>query len=163
MRRWIAEVQHRYGTSIGIQVSMPGHVHLVVETPRGSRALSETLKFVCSKIALEVNRAFGLSGPLFEERFWSRVVSSMSDLVRTIRYIAENPVKARLVTRAADWLASSIRDFHHGDARGLWTFRGYFFAKLDLPGTMSLASPRPPAIIGGGGWTASTATSEVPA
>lgn len=130
MRRWIAEVQRRYGVSIGIQVAMPGHAHLVVETPRGSRTVSEAMRFLSSKIALDINRTFRLRGPVFVERFWSRVVSSMSDLLRTVRYIAENPVKAGYVDRPADWLASSIRDFLHGPCMGLWRFRGYMFATL---------------------------------
>lgn len=130
MRHWIAEVQRRYGTAIGIQVAMPGHAHLVVETPRGSRTVSDAMRFLCSKIALAVNRKFSVRGPLFEERFWSRILGSMSDLVRTVRYIAENPLRARLVRDPSEWLASSVRDFLHGGAHGLWRFRGYFFARL---------------------------------
>lgn len=109
---------------------MPLHAHLVVETPRGARTVGEAMRFLCSKVALEVNRKFRLRGPLFSERFWSRIIGTMSDAVRTIRYIAENPVKAKRVAHAADWQASSIRDFLHGDEIGPWRFHGFYFAKL---------------------------------
>lgn len=130
LRRWIAEVQDRYGVFIGIEVGMPLHAHLVVETPPAAGTIGQAMRFLCSKGALEVNRTFRLRGPLFQERFWSRVIGSMSEVIRTIRYIAENPVKARYVRQAGDWKASSVRDFVHGIPHDLWRFRGLFFAKL---------------------------------
>lgn len=156
MRRWIGEVQRRYGTAIGIQVAMPGHAHLLVETPPGSRSVSEVMRFLCSKIALEVNGAFGLRGSLFQERFWSRVIGTMSDLVRTIRYVAENPVKAGRARHAADWMASSIRDLTCGGAVDLWRFRGFMFVKLgfleDPAGSLRdiLSGLRRPVVARGG-------------
>lgn len=44
MRRWMRMVSVRYGCVINFSVAMPDHVHLIVETPRGSAPLGNVLR-----------------------------------------------------------------------------------------------------------------------
>jgi putative transposase len=48
------------------------------------------------------------TGHLFQSRFAS-VVLDDTHLVRAVRYVSLNPVRARLVSRAEDWKWSSVR------------------------------------------------------
>ncbi|MDR0785985.1 MAG: hypothetical protein LBE74_08940 [Treponema sp.] len=45
---------------------------------------------------------------MWGERFYSRIIGGIEDFLRTREYIAENPVKAGLVTRAAEWAFGSL-------------------------------------------------------
>lgn len=131
--RWMARTASRYGCAINMAVAMPLHVHLVVETPRGTAGLGQVLRFLSSKIALEVNRRWNRRGPLLRDRYFSRVMRTLSELVRGLRYVAMNPVKARRCARPEDWTASSVRDQLLKDSTaGPWTFRGWMYHRLGL-------------------------------
>jgi hypothetical protein len=42
------------------------------------------------------------------ERFYSRIINGITDFLRVREYIADNPVKAGLVGRAAEWIFGSL-------------------------------------------------------
>jgi hypothetical protein len=42
------------------------------------------------------------------ERFYSRIIAGITDFLRAREYIAENPVRARLVEQAAEWMFGSL-------------------------------------------------------
>jgi hypothetical protein len=54
------------------------------------------------------NKANGRKGHVWGERFYSRIISGITDFLRVREYIAENPVKAGLVERAAEWVFGSL-------------------------------------------------------
>ena len=51
----------------------------------------------------------GRKGAFWEDDYFDRFIRDGDHLWRVIRYIESNPVKARLVPCAADWLWSSAR------------------------------------------------------
>jgi putative transposase len=60
------------------------------------------------------NKAHGIKGHLWGERFFSRIVEGIADFLRVKEYIANNPVKAGLVERAVDWVFGSVYQRMHG-------------------------------------------------
>lgn len=66
------------------------------------------------------NARYGLSGHVFQGRYWHRMIEDDDDLAGVYRYIARNPVRAGICTRADDWPWSS----YTGLVRG-WEGRAY--------------------------------------
>jgi putative transposase len=65
-------------------------------------SLVEKAKWIKCNFAKAWNKAQGRTGHVWGERFFSRIIDGMRDFLRVREYIAENPVKAGLVERAAE-------------------------------------------------------------
>ncbi len=59
--------------------------------------------------ARRCNEVLGLSGAFWQDESWDHVVRGDDELERILRYVEENPVKARFVKTPEDWLWSSAR------------------------------------------------------
>ena len=80
---------------------MPDHVHVIVE---GTHEASDFQGFVrifkqCS--AFHWKRAG--RGVLWHRGYYDRILRDHTDTVTAIRYVIENPVRARLVVRPEDY------------------------------------------------------------
>lgn len=86
---------------------MPNHIHLVA-VPEREDSLARALRHAHSEYALAHNRAYGHTGHLWQNRFFSCPMDG-SHLMRALRYIDLNPVRAGLASRPWDWPWSSAR------------------------------------------------------
>lgn len=86
---------------------MPNHYHLVLNPPKAD--LSTPLQRLNGGYAQWFNQRHGLDGHLFQGRFHAAQVESQWHLIELTRYLALNPVRARLCTTAAEWRWSSYR------------------------------------------------------
>jgi putative transposase len=86
---------------------MPNHYHLLIETPQPN--LSQGMQLLNGTYGQWFNREHGLSGHVFERRFYSRVVESNYHLLELARYIVLNPVRAGLCEHPREWRWSSYR------------------------------------------------------
>ena len=86
---------------------MPNHVHLVL-VPEHADGLARALGETHRRYTGFVNARARQTGHLFQSRFGS-VVLDEDHLLAAARYLALNPVRARLVRRARDWRWSSVR------------------------------------------------------
>ena len=86
---------------------MPNHVHLIL-TPATPAGLGRALGKAHRRYSAFVNARNRVTGHLFQARF-SSVVMDEDHLMAAARYVAMNPVRARLVDRAEDWPWSSVR------------------------------------------------------
>ena len=80
---------------LGVFVVMPNHVHVLFR-PRTGHALETILHSWKSFTAKEINKALGRSGTLWQEDYWDRMVRGATHLAACVRYIEQNPIKARL-------------------------------------------------------------------
>jgi putative transposase len=106
-RDLLAERCHKASVEVWAYCLMPNHVHLVLtpSTPEGlARAIGETHR----RYTRFVNARARWTGHLFQDRFASAALDD-AHLVAAARYVALNPVRARLVARAEDWAWSSAR------------------------------------------------------
>lgn len=86
---------------------MPNHVHIVA-VPSDEDGLRRTFRHVHRHYTGYINARLRVTGHLWQGRF-SSVAMDEAHLVCALRYVALNPVRARLVERAEDWRWSSTR------------------------------------------------------
>jgi putative transposase len=82
---------------------MNNHYHFLIQTFENRDEISKLMQYVNSRIAKYFNSRNGFSGHVFEEVFCSGVVHDRLSLLRLIRYIERNPVKAGLVKECQSW------------------------------------------------------------
>lgn len=92
---------------------MTNHVHLLM-TPLVNGSLSRTLQYVAGTYGRVINQRLGRSGAVWGSRFWSAPIEADEYCLACYRYIELNPVRAGMVTRAADYEWSS----HQANAWG---------------------------------------------
>jgi len=80
----------RYNVRVYAYCLMGNHFHLVVYCPSGQ--LSAAMRDLKSLYALQHNERHGFSGPLFESRFGSKLLTSHEYLQTLVRYVHRNPV-----------------------------------------------------------------------
>jgi len=80
---------------------MGTHYHLVIEASR--EHLSDGMRQLNGDYARRFNQRHGARGHLFAERFSSWVITDEAHLHKTLNYVRENPVRARLCARPEDW------------------------------------------------------------
>ncbi|TXC64060.1 transposase [Sphingosinicella ginsenosidimutans] len=103
----LADASVRHGVEVWAYCLMPNHVHIVA-VPRDADALGRTFRHVHRHYTGYVNARMRVTGHLWQGRF-SSVAMDEAHLLAAFRYVALNPVRARLVARAADWRWSSTR------------------------------------------------------
>ena len=86
---------------------MDNHYHLLIETPQAN--LVAGMRRLNGVYTQAFNRRHRRVGHVFQGRYKSIVVDKDSYALELSRYIVLNPVRARLVRRAANWTWSSYR------------------------------------------------------
>jgi putative transposase len=81
---------------------MPNHVYIIAVL-RDTVGLSQTFRYVHRRYTGFVNARMRVTGHLWQGRF-SSVAMDEPHLHAALRYVALNPVPARLVAQAQDWL-----------------------------------------------------------
>ena len=106
-RDLLASQCRKQGVACWAYCLMPNHVHLIL-VPDREEALARALGETHRRYASVVNARARVTGHLFQSRFGS-VVMDEEHLAAAARYVALNPVRAKLVARAEDWRWSSAR------------------------------------------------------
>jgi putative transposase len=88
---------------------MDNHIHFLIK-PGKKESLSKIMQYIKQRFAIKWNRLHKTKGHLWGERFYSRVIEDKQDFAGVFEYIDNNPVKAKLVKKAADWEFSGL--FH---------------------------------------------------
>ena len=109
----LAEAAGRHGVEIWSYCLMPNHVHIIV-VPRDADALGRTFRHVHRHYTGYINARLRVTGHLWQGRF-SSVAMDEQHLHAAFRYVALNPVRARLVARAEDWRWSSVQAHFAGE------------------------------------------------
>jgi REP element-mobilizing transposase RayT len=88
-------------------VIMPNHVHLVVAVWQTS--LSRLVKHWKGTTAAQANRLIGRSGHFWQEDYFDTFIRDAKHLAQAIRYVENNPTKAKFVGDPKAWRWSSAR------------------------------------------------------
>jgi putative transposase len=137
-RDLLAEHCRAAGVEVWAWCLMPNRVHLIL-VPADEDGLRRALARVNRRYAGIVNARRKRRGHFWQGRFGS-VAMDEAHLAAAVRYLALNPVRARLVSRAQDWRWSSVRAHLSGRDDGLTARRPVlerfapFRAFLDRPG-----------------------------
>ena len=85
---------------------MPNHVHLLARFEEG-QLISKAMHSLKSYTAHEIKKLHPDMGSIWQEESFDRYIRNEDHYWQTIRYIRENPVKARLSDRAENYEWSS--------------------------------------------------------
>lgn len=88
---------------------MDNHVHLLVKC--STQAPGYFMSKVNWHYARYFNKKYDYMGHLFQERYFSELISNEGQLLRTSRYIHLNPVRAGMVPSPDVYVYSSYRNF----------------------------------------------------
>lgn len=88
---------------------MPNHYHLLLRTSSEIDDLVRLMHRFMTSYAIYFNKKYQQIGHLFESPYKSKYLPQEKDIIRTLRYIANNPVKAQLCRNSNDykWLWTS--------------------------------------------------------
>ncbi len=117
----LAEHMRAAGVAVWAYCLMPNHVHLIL-CPDTEAGMARAMGAAHRRWANFVNARGRWRGHLFDGRYAS-VAMDEGHLLKAVRYVALNPVRARLVARAADWPWSSVGAHLQGEDDGLVTVR----------------------------------------
>ncbi len=98
----VKRAQKKYRFQIDNFCIMGNHIHLIITPGRGMR-LSSIMQWIMSVFAMAYNRQHALTGHVWGERFFSRILDSFNDLIRTFRYIDQNPIQANQTEDIRSW------------------------------------------------------------
>lgn len=112
-RNLLADHAARAGVEVWSWVLMPNHVHLILVPPEPD-ALRRCLSSVHRRYAGHIHAREKRTGHFWQGRFGC-VAMDEAHLGAALRYVALNPVRARLVDRAVDWRWSSLHAFLRPD------------------------------------------------
>jgi REP element-mobilizing transposase RayT len=79
---------------------MPNHVHALLKPFEKLGAIEHSIK---SFTANKINKLLNRSGEFWQKEVFDRYIRDFGHFEKTIAYIENNPVKARLCERASDW------------------------------------------------------------
>lgn len=102
----LAEAIERYDWICHAYCLMPNHYHLLLETREAT--LSRGMRHVNGVYTQRVNRRHQRYGHLFQGRYKAILVEKEQHLLELARYIALNPVRARLAACPSQWPWSSF-------------------------------------------------------
>jgi putative transposase len=103
----LAEAAERAQVEIWSYCLMPNHVHIIA-VPSDADGLWRTFRRAHRDYTGYVNARMRVTGHLWQGRYGS-VAMDEDHLMAAFRYVALNPVRARLVEKAQDWEWSSAR------------------------------------------------------
>jgi REP element-mobilizing transposase RayT len=88
-------------------IIMPNHIHVLVnvwQTPLGT-----LVKHWKGGAAAASNRLLGRRGQFWQEDYWDTLIKHEKHRAQAIRYVENNPTKAKLVSDPKEWTWSSAR------------------------------------------------------
>lgn len=112
----VAGAKRKYRFHIVNFCVMNNHFHFMIAPLKGEN-ISRIMQWILSVFAVRYNKRFGLCGHVWYDRFKSKIVDGILNFLHAFRYIAENPVRAGIVTRAWEYEFNGVtflrnKDFH---------------------------------------------------
>lgn len=98
---------HRQRFELLAWVVMPNHVHALLKV--GSTSLSKIIQNWKSIGAVQANKLLGRTGEFWQADYWDTYMRDEEQTRMTLRYIENNPVKAKLCRTPEAWPFSSAR------------------------------------------------------
>ncbi len=108
----LAETRQRYGLAIRHFVLMSNHFHLLASLSEEN--LSRAMQYFLSRVALRYNRLNHRSGHLWGGRFRSTIIATDQSYLRVVRYLYQNPVRAKMVEKPSDYDSSTFSFYAFG-------------------------------------------------
>jgi REP-associated tyrosine transposase len=105
----------RRGVDVHVYGMMTNHYHLMV-TPRTPSALPEMMRDLGREYVLGYNRKYDRIGTLWSGRYRALAITDERYWLTCLRYIEQNPVRAKMVGHPGDYKWSSYRAHGLGES-----------------------------------------------
>jgi REP element-mobilizing transposase RayT len=92
---------------------MDNHLHLILKGELED--ISFALKKINTRFAMRINKELKRVGHVFQDRFKSEVIHNDQHLLQAIRYVHNNPKKAKMISNQKDYPWSSYRSYIGSD------------------------------------------------
>lgn len=126
----VKNCKEKYDFAIYDYVIMSNHTHIIIK-PKSSVTISNIMHAINRWYARWYNEHYIRKGHFWESRFDSVVIKDDFQLLATMRYVDNNPVRAGLCADPIDWKYSGASFYFKGTPNSL----------LDIPETyISLGS-----------------------
>lgn len=96
------------------QVLMPTHIHLILGTNEGGKAISRFMHSLKGRIRENLQG----KGKFWQDGFDDLILFSLKQFYTKLNYIHNNPVKTGLIETAGDWIYSSYKNWLNGVSDG---------------------------------------------
>ncbi|HEU4506315.1 MAG TPA: transposase [Nitrospira sp.] len=106
----LTEASRRRPMRLLVYCLMPNHFHLAL-WPYRDGDLSRWMQWLLTAHVRRYHRWYESSGHVWQGRFKAFPIEQDAHLLAVLRYIEQNPMRAKLVTRAEDWRWSSARQW----------------------------------------------------
>ena len=93
---------------------MPNHIHILIR--EGNEPLEQVFRRIGASFIYWYNMKYERIGHLFQDRYKSEPVEDSAYLLTVVRYIHQNPVKAGICKKPADYRYSSYSEYLNGGA-----------------------------------------------
>jgi len=105
--RTLLRARGRYDFRLENFCVLGNHFHLMIR-PGPRENLSRIMQWIMSVYAMAWNRRHRLTGHVWGQRFFSRIVEGLAAFLEVFKYIDENPVKAGQVPNPRGWRFGAI-------------------------------------------------------
>lgn len=105
---WLRQYSVQFDVSVHAWVFMSNHVHILC-TPNKSNAISAMMQSLGRQYVRYFNDKYKRTGTLWEGRYKACIVESDAYLIQLYKYIELNPVRAKMVKEAEDYVWSSFQ------------------------------------------------------
>ena len=102
--------KNKYKIEILSYCLMPNHFHLFVKQETEHSTISNFISALLNSYVKSINVKYNRSGTLFESKTKNKMVTDEHYFIWIIKYILENPLKAKLVNEISDWEFSNAKD-----------------------------------------------------
>lgn len=109
----VRHYREKFGFKLYAYCLLTNHLHLALET--GQVPLSRVMLGIQGSYTQAFNRRHRRAGHLFQGRYKAFLVQKDRYLIALVRYIHENPIKAKIVGRASEYLWSSDPYYRKGE------------------------------------------------
>ena len=114
-QRWLKEAAKRYHVDIHAYVLMTNHIHILA-TAHDKSGITRMMQYVGRYYVPYINHTHGTSGTIWEGRYKASLIHDEEYLLKCMRYIELNPVRANMVRSPGQYRWSSFRCNGQGKA-----------------------------------------------
>ena len=117
----LQETVKQWNLEVAAYCLMSNHYHILVRTPSGN--ISRCMRHLNGVYTQRFNQKHEIDGALFRGRYKSVLVEEDSHLLKLLRYIHRNPLKAGIVPHLDDYRWSSHKGYLAGSQGWNWLTR----------------------------------------
>ena len=113
IKQLFLDILHKTAQKIDVTVIsydiLDNHIHIVLRSDKDG--VSKFMHSLLTSFAMRYNRIKNRKGHVFESRFKSYLIESEKYLLDVIKYVLENPVRAKMVKKVQDYKWSSFNSY----------------------------------------------------